>query len=409
MLEAIKNIGSIAKGATLQQSQKDAAQEFSDILGSLDNGDESASGTASVDSEMVNILANQFSSEAISRATAAQISVKSDIEQRDAKTSQESVAAVVDESSSQEGEGYQSQEQSASDSQENASQDPVVREIRSSLKKVVDANKLAEIQAPKELEAASATASVPQVSEAVGQESVGGSNEESSEAGVAVRNLIANQGQSIPTGIPNQPAKVEAATNGVVQGVQPTLDIKGLKPQIQPSSETQRAEPVAKNKEIAVRNEEQKAGKATSKKDFQLAVQKIEEALKEAVAAKDGKSISLKIEQPTLGPIKVDVTLKEGSLYARIVVESQQVGNALREKSQEIIESLKKLGLGIDSINVFIGNSSHNENFSQNLPQQTRNNSHALKILMNDASNLDARVLAPGLVNNKGFESGWIA
>jgi flagellar hook-length control protein FliK len=409
MLEAIKNIGLVAKEATLPQAHKDAAEEFSDILGALDNGDEGSNSSSSVDSEMVNILADQFSSAAISRATSARISVKRDAEHEESTPVKQSTSAVVDESNRRDGEGYQSQQQVATDSQESASQDPVIREIRSSLKRVVDANKVGEVQAPKELETTSAQVIAPQLSEAISQGSAGGNNEEASEAGVAVRNLIANQGQNIAAGAVNQPTKMEAATSGIMQSVQPTLDIRGMKPQIQSSTETQRAEPIAKSKEIAGRSEEQKSSKVTSKKDFQLAVQKIEDALKEAVAAKDGKSISLKIEQPTLGPIKLDITLKDGSLYARIVVESQQVGNALREKSQEIIESLKKLGLGVDSINVFIGSSSNNESFSQNLPQQTRNNSQALKILMNDASNLDARALAPGLVNNKGFESGWIA
>lgn len=82
--------------------------------------------------------------------------------------------------------------------------------------------------------------------------------------------------------------------------------------------------------------------------------ERVEQVLKEAVKSKDGKSISFRLDPPNLGKVQVDVFFKDGALRARIVPESQQVGNILREKSYELVNSLRKLGLNVEKISLSI-------------------------------------------------------
>lgn len=83
-------------------------------------------------------------------------------------------------------------------------------------------------------------------------------------------------------------------------------------------------------------------------------LERVEQVLKEAVKSRDGKTISFRLDPPNLGKVQVDVSFKDGALRARIVPESQQVGNILREKSYELVNSLRKLGLNVEKISLSI-------------------------------------------------------
>lgn len=83
-------------------------------------------------------------------------------------------------------------------------------------------------------------------------------------------------------------------------------------------------------------------------------LERVETTLKEAARSRDGKTISLRLEPVDLGKVKVDVSLREGTLHARISPENQQVMQALREHAHELQGVLRKLGLNVDSVTVSV-------------------------------------------------------
>jgi flagellar hook-length control protein FliK len=83
-------------------------------------------------------------------------------------------------------------------------------------------------------------------------------------------------------------------------------------------------------------------------------LERVESTLKQAARARDGKTISLHLEPVDLGKVKVDVSLREGALHARISPDNQQVAQALREHAHELQGALRKLGLEVDSVSVSV-------------------------------------------------------
>jgi flagellar hook-length control protein FliK len=84
------------------------------------------------------------------------------------------------------------------------------------------------------------------------------------------------------------------------------------------------------------------------------AFERVEQTLKEVARSKDGKSISLLLNPSELGQVKVDVTLREGTLHARLAAENPQVAQLLRERAQDLQVMLRKLGLDVDNISVAV-------------------------------------------------------
>jgi flagellar hook-length control protein FliK len=111
-------------------------------------------------------------------------------------------------------------------------------------------------------------------------------------------------------------------------------------------------------------------------------LERVNATLKEAARARDGKTISLHLEPVDLGRIKVDVSLKDGALHARLTPESAQVGQALREHAHELQAALRKLGLDVEKVTVNVSADAQGKEFSpeqQNLGdgkgfQDNRNN-----------------------------------
>jgi len=83
-------------------------------------------------------------------------------------------------------------------------------------------------------------------------------------------------------------------------------------------------------------------------------LERVETALKEAARSRDGKTLSLRLDPADLGKVKVDVTIREGSLHARITPENQQVLSSLRENAHELQSALRRLGLSVDSVSVTV-------------------------------------------------------
>lgn len=84
------------------------------------------------------------------------------------------------------------------------------------------------------------------------------------------------------------------------------------------------------------------------------AMERIEKSLKGLVEAKESKSISLRLDPPSLGAITVEVSFRDGELQARLAPELPQVAAALRERSHELQAALRKMGLSVDNVRVSI-------------------------------------------------------
>ena len=84
----------------------------------------------------------------------------------------------------------------------------------------------------------------------------------------------------------------------------------------------------------------------------QRMLERVESALKEAARTRDGKTISLKLEPVNLGQVKVDVSLRDGSLHARVTPQNKEVLTALREHSHELQGALRRLGLNVERVTV---------------------------------------------------------
>lgn len=113
----------------------------------------------------------------------------------------------------------------------------------------------------------------------------------------------------------------------------------------------------------------------------QRMLERVEATLKEAARSRDGKTISLRLDPAQLGRVKVDVSLREGALHARITPENRQVLASLREHAHELQGALRKLGLNVDSVTVTVTSDGGQEmsDFGKELNhgksfQQDRNN-----------------------------------
>jgi flagellar hook-length control protein FliK len=87
----------------------------------------------------------------------------------------------------------------------------------------------------------------------------------------------------------------------------------------------------------------------------QFTYERIEQTLKEVAKSRDGKTLSFRLDPPSLGSVKVDMTMRDGNLHARVVAESPAVQNLLRERAPELQQALRKLGLNVDEIRVSVG------------------------------------------------------
>jgi len=432
-ISAIQNKSTTTIQAASVAQQQDATAEFSELLNSMDTSGEGSGSRGQYDAEMIDILSAQLSSDMISRATAQQINQKAEkqekLEDKDAAEIQQSedsdarelVQAVAEKveaktTSLDSNQGKKVKRDRDSQEEEAAvdSQADAKKQLKSAFegkanREGVDLSKIEVSNTTRSNSSSSASAQsnfssiIPEQGLAKAQEG------ELSAADMAVRNMF--NAPQLEGSKANTAPRVEAPILPIAEQMikNAIQDSKAAKITPQISIEGIKTDVAVKSKEIAPQREELRSAKAPLKKDFQQAVQRIEDALKEAIAAKDGKSVSLRLDPPSLGSVKVDVTLREGTLYARIVAESPQVGNMMRERSHDIVESLRKLGLNIDSVNVFIGNGGQGGEFKEQLATPSKGNAQALRTLLNDTSNLDPKSLAPDLVSGSGLETGWIA
>lgn len=100
-------------------------------------------------------------------------------------------------------------------------------------------------------------------------------------------------------------------------------------------------------------------------------LEQVEKVVREAAKSKDGRSVTLRLDPPELGVLKVDLTLKDGVLYARLAADTAPVQHLLRERAQELQGNLRKLGLNLEGVQVsIVGQDSNDSSWQQNFDRQ---------------------------------------
>jgi flagellar hook-length control protein FliK len=99
---------------------------------------------------------------------------------------------------------------------------------------------------------------------------------------------------------------------------------------------------------------ERKSAKPMTRAQMHRMLERVETAMKEAARSRDGKTIRFRVEPFNLGEVKVDVSLREGLLHARLKAENQQVTAVLRDRAHELQGALRKLGLDVDNVTVTV-------------------------------------------------------
>ena len=143
-------------------------------------------------------------------------------------------------------------------------------------------------------------------------------------------------------------------------------------------------------------------------------MEKVEEILKQVASSKDGKTISMRLDPPNLGTLKADITLRDGGLHTRLVAESQQVAQFLRERAFELQAILRRLGIEADTVTVsvssqqsFLGDET---DFSagQSL-EQNGNDSSRQQTGGNGLSSSDQQLTEGKQSGTAGSDDHWVA
>jgi flagellar hook-length control protein FliK len=81
----------------------------------------------------------------------------------------------------------------------------------------------------------------------------------------------------------------------------------------------------------------------------------IEDAIRDAAKNRSGNTLVVKLQPAELGEMTVRVTHRGDQLFARVSAESEEVEQALRNRSAEVIQSLTSLGLKAENIHMAVG------------------------------------------------------
>ncbi len=99
---------------------------------------------------------------------------------------------------------------------------------------------------------------------------------------------------------------------------------------------------------------ESKPAKELSNALQRRTMERVDSVLREVARSKDGKTISLRLDPPDLGTVKVDISFREGSLHVRFAAENPQVAMLLRDRSSDVQSTLRKLGLDLEQVSVSV-------------------------------------------------------
>lgn len=129
----------------------------------------------------------------------------------------------------------------------------------------------------------------------------------------------------------------------------------------------------------AQKNAESNAGmnkeafKELSKGQELRTLKKVEEALKEVAKSRDGKTISLRLDPPSLGSVRVEVSIRDGVLHARLAADSAHVNTLLRDKGAELQQVLRGLGIDVNAVNVSVQDDGSQSQQDSNMFSQQEN------------------------------------
>jgi flagellar hook-length control protein FliK len=115
-----------------------------------------------------------------------------------------------------------------------------------------------------------------------------------------------------------------------------------------------------------------KATKPLTRGQTLATLEKVEAVLKKISESKDGSTISLRLDPPSLGTVKADVSLRDGVLHARLTAENPQVLQLLRERASDLQLILRKMGLEVEKVSVSV-NSGDNGTFAGDAENQKGN------------------------------------
>lgn len=96
-------------------------------------------------------------------------------------------------------------------------------------------------------------------------------------------------------------------------------------------------------------------------------MEKLEQVAREVERSKDGRSISLRLDPPQLGKVRVDMTMKDGSIHTRLSAESDLVAHFLRERGDELQALIRKVLPHLDQATISFGESSTSNHFGQQM------------------------------------------
>ncbi len=100
---------------------------------------------------------------------------------------------------------------------------------------------------------------------------------------------------------------------------------------------------------------EKPRGEKLAQSEQEKVVEKVKELLKNASAARNGNTLVVRLDPPKLGSMTMRVTHKDGQVYARIVPDSQEVEDTLRNRIPELMQVLSQAGMRADDVHVSIG------------------------------------------------------
>lgn len=93
-------------------------------------------------------------------------------------------------------------------------------------------------------------------------------------------------------------------------------------------------------------------------------LQEMKEMLKKAALSRDGNTISVRVEPQELGKMSVRIQHRDGEIHARIIPESAEVEQLLRDNAQEMTQALASAGVRADQVQLSIGRERiHSESF----------------------------------------------
>lgn len=155
-------------------------------------------------------------------------------------------------------------------------------------------------------------------------------------------------------------------------------------------------------------NEEPAASRPLPKVLAARTMERVAQVLKEAARSKDGKSLSVRLDPPELGTLKVELIMREGTMHARVVAESPAVNQMLRERAAELHEVLRRAGIEAERINVSVGGEGSTQQFGQQLTERGRS-SHGQSRQLGEGGSVTSEVPTPTAQPSSVVLDHWVA